>query len=92
MILTCVLCMCFVYVCFVYQRIRKDQNAARHAVASNGTKRGGGTSEMGIAATVSNLKTAAWNRWREIEWDLKGTRISCVQYKKDGFSYEPVYT
>eukprot|EP00277_Geminigera_cryophila_P034977 CAMPEP_0173121806 /NCGR_PEP_ID=MMETSP1102-20130122/53599_1 /TAXON_ID=49646 /ORGANISM="Geminigera sp., Strain Caron Lab Isolate" /LENGTH=60 /DNA_ID=CAMNT_0014028671 /DNA_START=1 /DNA_END=179 /DNA_ORIENTATION=- len=27
---------------------------------------------MGIAATVSNLKMAAWNRWREIEWDLKG--------------------
>ena len=77
-------CVCVFCVC-IHQRIRKDKDAARHAVASNGSKRSGGASEMGIAATVSNLKMAAWNRWREIEWDLKGTRISCVHKNKNGF-------
>ena len=57
------------------------------AAATAGTGRGGGIRDGsgrggavglggGVVVGVENaesLKIAAWNRWREIEWDLKGS-------------------
>ena len=37
-----------------------------------GPKKAGGRAAGGEGASSSSLKQAAWNRWREIEWDLKG--------------------
>jgi len=52
----------------LFQRVREEPEPAKAASATSKAIRGGKGSGGGDA----QIKVASLNRWREIEWDLKG--------------------